>query len=158
MRVWGDEDEVSGGEETHFYRVNVLPYWEWNGERLSKDSDCRDTTANAPAVGEITDADCIVKKLGDTAEVQFFNVIQEHFNVYVDVNGTNVINEPSTTDLGSSFTVNLDAGDNLIRIRLAAKGSQPLAEVYDSDSFYYKVAETDFLVSNLGHTGDSRKT
>ena len=143
---------MNGGSD-HFFRVNVVPYWEWNGNTLSKDSDCRDTTANAPAVGDITDADCIVKKLGDTAEVQFFNVIQEHFNVYVDVNGTNVINEPSTTDLGSSFTVNLDAGDNLIRIRLAAKGSQPLAEVYDSDSFYYKVAETDFLVSNLGHTG-----
>ena len=155
MRVWGDEDEVSGGEETHFYRVNVLPYWEWNGERLSKDSDCRDTTSNAPAVGDITDADCIVKKLGDTAEVRFFNVIKEQFNVYVEVNETNVINEPSTTDLGSSFTVNLDAGDNLIRIRLAAKGSQPLAEVYDSDSFYYKVAETDFLVSNLGQTSET---
>ena len=73
--------------------------------------------------------------------------------MYVEVNETNVINEPSTTDLGSSFTVNLDAGDNLIRIRLAAKGSQPLAEVYDSDSFYYKVEETDFLVSNLGQIG-----
>ena len=155
MRVWGDEDEVSGGEETHFYRVNVLPYWEWNGERLSKDSDCRDTTSNAPAVGDITDADCIVKKLGDTAELRFFNVIKEQFNVYVEVNETNVINEPSTTDLGSSFTVNLDAGDNLIRIRLAAKGNQPLAEVYDSDSFYYKVAETDFLVSNLGQTSET---
>ena len=153
MRVWGDEDEVSGGEETHFFRVNVVPYWEWNGERLSKDSDCRDTTANAPAVGDITDSDCIVKKLGDTAELRFFNVIKEQFNVYVEVNETNVINEPSTTDLGSSFTVNLDAGDNLIRIRLAAKGNQPLAEVYDSDSFYYKVAETDFLVSNLGQIG-----
>ena len=70
-------------------------------------------------------------------------MINEHFNVYVEVNGTNVISEPSTTDLGSSFTVNLDAGDNLIRIRLAAKGSQPLAEVYDSDSFYYKVTATD---------------
>ena len=155
MRVWGDEDEVSGGEETHFYRVNVVPYWEWNGDTLSKDSDCRDTTANAPAVGDITDADCIVKKLGDTAELRFFNVIKEQFNVYVEVNETNVINEPSTTDLGSSFTVNLDAGDNLIRIRLAAKGSQPLAEVYDSDSFYYKVAETDFLVSNLGQTSET---
>ena len=143
---------MNGGSD-HFFRVNVVPYWEWNGERLSKDSDCRDTTANAPAVGDITDADCIVKKLGDTAELRFFNVIKEQFNVYVEVNETNVINEPSTTDLGSSFTVNLDAGDNLIRIRLAAKGGQPLAEVYDSDSFYYKVAETDFLVSNLGHTG-----
>ena len=145
---------MNGGSD-HFFRVNVVPYWELNGERLSKDSDCRDTTANAPAVGDITDADCVVKKLGDTAEVQFFNVIQEHFNVYVDVNETNVINEPSTTDLGSSFTVNLDAGDNLIRIRLAAKGNQPLAEVYDSDSFYYKVAETDFLVSNLGQTSET---
>ena len=75
--------------------------------------------------------------------------------MYVEVNETNVIHEPSTTDLGSSFTVNLDAGDNLIRIRLAAKGSQPLAEVYDSDSFYYKVAETDFLVSNLGQTSET---
>ena len=153
LRIWGDEDTTAGGGEEHFFRVNVVPYWEWNGERLSKDSDCRDTTANAPTVDEITDDDCIIKNFGDTAELRFFNVTKEHFNVYVEVNETNVINEPSTTDLGSSFTVNLDAGDNLIRIRLAAKGGQPLAEVYDSDSFYYKVAETDFLVSNLGHTG-----
>ena len=153
LRIWGDEDTTAGGGEEHFFRVNVVPYWEWNGERLSKDSDCRDTTANAPTVDEITDDDCIIKNFGDTAELRFFNVTKEHFNVYVEVNETNVINEPSTTDLGSSFTVNLDAGDNLIRIRLAAKGSQPLAEVYDSDSFYYKVEETDFLVSNLGQIG-----
>ena len=152
MRVWGDENDEPGGEETHFFRVNVVPYWEWNGNRLSKDSDCRDTTANAPTVDEITDADCIVTQFGNTAELRFFNVINEHFNVYVGVNGTNVISEPSTTDLGSFFTVNLDAGDNLIRIRLAAKGSQPLAEVYDSDSFYYKVTAKDVLVSNLGQT------
>ena len=99
--------------------------------------------------------DCIVTQFGNTAELRFFNVIKEQFNVYVEVNETNVINEPSTTDLGSSFTVNLDAGDNLIRIRLAAKGSQPLAEVYDSDSFYYKVTTTDVLVSNLGQPSKS---
>ena len=158
LRVWGDEDETGGGEE-HFFRVNVVPYWEWNGNILSKDSDCRDTTANAPAVGEITDDDCIVTAaFGNTAELRFFNVINEHFNVYVYVNGVEVINEPSTTDLGSSFTVNLDAGDNLIRIRLAAKGSQPLAEVYDSDSFYYKVTGTDALVSNLGKTSQTATT
>ena len=153
LTIWGDEDGDSGGAEQHFFRINVVPYWEWNGNTLSKDSDCRDTIANAPAVGEITDADCIVTQFGNTAELRFFNVINEHFNVYVEVNGTNVISEPSTTDLGSSFTVNLDAGDNLIRIRLAAKGGQPTGEVYDSDSFYYKVTTTDFLVSNLGHTG-----
>ena len=150
LRVWGDEDGDPGGTESHYFRINVLPYWEWNGERLSKDSDCRDTTANAPAVDDITDDDCIVTQFGNAAELRFFNVTKEHFNVYVEVNETNVINEPSTTDLGSSFTVNLDAGDNLIRIRLAAKGSQPLAEVYDSDSFYYKVTTTDVLVSNIG--------
>ena len=154
VQIWADEDEVIGGSVIYSYRVNVVPYWEWNGNTLSKDSDCRDTTANAPAVGEITDADCIVApKFGNTAELRFFNVINEHFNVYVEVNGTNVISEPSTTDLGNSFTVNLDAGDNLIRIRLAAKGGQPTGEVYDSDSFYYKVTTTDVLVSNLGQTG-----
>ena len=155
LRIFGDEDGTAGGEETHFFRVNVVPYWEWNGNILSKDSDCRDTTANAPAVGEITDDACIVTQFGNTAELRFFNVIKEHYNVYVEVNGSNVISEPSTTDLGSSFSVNLDAGDNLIRIRLAAKGGQPTAEVYDSDSFYYKVTATDVLVSNLGQsTGD----
>ena len=153
LRVWGDEDGDPGGTESHYFRINVLPYWEWNGERLSKDSDCRDTTANAPTVDEITDDDCIINNFGDTAELRFFNVTKEHFNVYVDVNGTNVISEPSTSDLGSSFTVNLDAGDNLIRIRLAAKGGQPTGEVYDSDSFYYKVTAKDVLVSNLGQSG-----
>ena len=123
LRLFGDENEVSGGSELHFFRVNVVPYWEWNGNILSKDSDCRDTTSNAPAVDEITHDDCIVApQFGNTAELRFFNVINEHFNVYVEVNGTNVISEPSTSDLGSSFTVNLDAGDNLIRVRLAAKG------------------------------------
>ena len=134
----------------HWFRVNVLPYWEWNGERLSKDSDCRDITANAPAVDEITDDDCIVTQFGNTAELRFFNVINEHFNVYVEVNATEVITTPSTSDLGSPFTVNLDAGDNRIRIRLVAKGGQPTGEVYDSDSFYYKATATDVLVSNLG--------
>ena len=145
LTIWGDEDGSGPtGAEQHFFRINVVPYWEWNGERLSKDSDCRDTTANAPAVGDITDDDCIVApQFGNTAELRFFNVINEHFNVYVEVNGTNVISEPSTSDLGSSFTVNLDAGDNLIRIRLAAKGGQPTGEVYDSDSFYYKVTATE---------------
>ena len=154
--MWGDEDDTAGGSEEHFFRINVVPYWEWNGDILSKDSDCRDITANAPAVDEITDDDCIVApQFGNTAELRFFNVINEHFNVYVEVNGTNVISEPSTSDLGSSFTVNLDAGDNLIRVRLAAKGGQPTAEVYDSDSFYYKVTGTDTLVSNLGEDTDS---
>ena len=156
LRVWGDEDGDPSASEAHYFRVNVVPYWEWNGNILSKDSDCRDTTANAPAVDEITDDDCIVApQFGNTAELRFFNVINEHFNVYVEVNGTNVISEPSTSDLGSSFTVNLDAGDNLIRVRLAAKGGQPTAEVYDSDSFYYKVTGTDTLVSNLGEDTDS---
>ena len=155
LSVWGDEDGSGSTAPTeHFFRINLVPYWEWNGNTLSKDSDCRDTTANAPAVGDITDDDCIVApQFGNTAELRFFNVINEHFNVYVEVNETNVINEPSTTDLGSSFSVNLDAGDNLIRIRLAAKGGQPTAEVYDSDSFYYKVTATDVLVSNLGQSG-----
>ena len=144
LQIFGDADNtISGGDETHYFQINVVPYWEWNGERLSRDSDCRDTEANAPAVGDITDDACIVTQFGNTAELRFFNVINEHFNVYVEVNGTNVISEPSTTDLGSSFTVNLDAGDNLIRIRLAAKGGQPLAEVYDSDSFYYKGTATE---------------
>ena len=153
LLIWGDED---GGGPTaateHFFRINLVPYWELNGEVLSKDSDCRDITANAPTVDEITDDDCIVTQFGNTAELRFFNVINEHFNVYVEVDETNVINEPSTSDLGSSFTVNLDTGDNLIRIRLAAKGGQPLAETYDSDSFYYKVtatASTDATLSDL---------
>ena len=151
LTIWGDEDGSGPtGAEQHFFRINVVPYWEWNSERLSKDSDCRDTEANAPAVGDITDDDCIVApQSGNTAELRFFNVINEHFNVYVEVNGTNVISEPSTTDLGSSFTVNLDAGDNLIRIRLAAKGGQPTAEVYDSDSFYYKVTATESTDATL---------
>ena len=153
LTIWGDEDgSGSTAAEQHFFRINVVPYWEWNGERLSKDSDCRDTVANAPAVDDITDDDCIVTQFGNTAELRFFNVINEHFNVYVEVNETNVISEPSTTDLGNSFTVNLDAGDNLIRIRLAAKGGQPTGETYDSDSFYYKVTTTDVLVSNIGQT------
>ena len=39
LRVWADEDTTPGGSEEHFFRVNVLPYWELNGQQLSRDSD-----------------------------------------------------------------------------------------------------------------------
>ena len=107
LRLFGYEDTITTGE-LHFFRVNVVPYWEWNGEQLSKDSDCQATTA--PAVTAITDEDCILTQFGNTGSLQFFNVIQEQFNVYVDVNGDTVIREPDTTTLGNSFTVDLADG------------------------------------------------
>ena len=162
LRIWGDEDETPGQGDTHFFRVNVVPYWEWNGERLSKDSACRYSFPNFPTVDEITDADCIVTSAfgSNTAEVRFFNVINEHYSVDVQVNGNDpyAIDEPSTTDLGSSFTVNLDRGDNLIRIYLGPRGGQPRGEDYDGQSFFYKVTGTDTLVSNLGQTSQASPT
>ena len=87
LRVWGDEDEASGGEETHFFRINVLPYWELNGVRLSKDDDCQSTTARTAA--QITDSDCILTTL-NPAVFRLYNVINEYFNLYVDVNGDRI--------------------------------------------------------------------
>ncbi len=140
LRLWGDDDEVAGDEEEHFFRVNVMPYWEWNGDRLSKDSACQSATARTAA--QITNTDCILSQIGKTAELQFHNVISDHFNAYVDVNTVRKVNTPGDTALASPFTVNLESGENVVRVRLAAKGSQPHGEVYHSNAFYYKVTTT----------------
>ena len=149
LRLWGDEDGSSGGSEEHFYRVNVLPYWELNGDRLSKSDDCRSTTDRTAA--QITDANCVVTQFGNTAELQFHNVLSEHFDVNVSLNGTEIISEPGNTELAGSFTVTLQDGDNLVGVRLASKGSADEAESFGSNTFYYKISAT-FLVSNLGQT------
>ena len=144
LRVWGDEDTSSGGSEEHFFRVNVVPYWELSGNRLSKDTACRQaTSATAPTAAEITDAACIVTQFDNSAELRFHNVIEAHFNVYVSVNGVEVITTPDDAALGAAFTLDLQAGDDVVRVRLASKGSQPHAETYGSDAFYYKVAASD---------------
>ena len=151
MRLWGDEDGSGGSSsEEHFYRVNVLPYWELNGDRLSKSDDCRAATDRTAA--EITDDDCIVTQFGNTAELQFHNVISDQFNVYVHVNGTQVITEPGNTDLAGPFDLDLQDGDNAVRVRLASKTGTHFAESYSTDKFHYKVKATDVLVSNLGQT------
>ena len=151
MRLWGDEDGSGGSSsEEHFYRVNVLPYWELNGDRLSKSDDCRAATDRTAA--EITDADCIVTQFGNTATIRFHNVIKEQFNVYVHVNGTEIISEPGNTDLAGPFTLDLQDADNVVRVRLASKTGTHFAEDYGTDKFHYKVKATDVLVSNLGQT------
>ncbi len=149
LRVWGDEDGDSGGTEQHFFRINVVPYWELNGDQLSKDDDCQSTTARTAA--QITDSDCILTTL-DPAVFRFYNVISDHFNAYVDLNTVRQVDAPDDTALGKPFTVDLDDGENVVRVRLAAKGGQPHGEVYDNNAFYYKVTGTDVLVSNIGQT------
>ena len=151
LEIFGDEDTtISGGGETHYFRINVVPYWELNGERLSKDSDCQSTTGRTAA--QITDSDCILTTF-NPAELRLYNVINEHYNVYVDVNGSNVISEPDDTALAKPFTLGLVDGENVLRVRLASRGGN-VGETYGSNAFYYKVTGTDFLVSNLGQTGD----
>ena len=137
LRLWADEDTSSGGSEEHFFRVNIRPYWELNDERLSKDSDCR--SATDPTLGDITDGDCIVAQSGNSGSIRFHNVTTEHFNVYVSVNGSEVIREPDAAALGGPFTVELQAGDNLLRVRLASKGNTHGAESYGRNAFYYKI-------------------
>ena len=137
MRLWGDEDGTSGGSEEHFYRVNVLPYWELNGDRLSKSDVCRSATARTAA--QITDADCIVTQFGNAATIRFHNVVTAQFNVYVYVNETRVIDEPDDTALAASFTRDLQDGDNAVRVRLASKHSSHFSENYGTDRFHYKV-------------------
>ena len=149
MRLWGDEDGSGGSSsEEHFYRVNVLPYWELNGDRLSKSDDCRAESARTAA--QITDDDCIVTQFGYAPTIQFHNVIKDQFNVYVHVNGTQVISEPDNTELAAPFTLDLQDGDNAVRVRLASKTGTHFAESYSTDKFHYKVKATDVLVSNLG--------
>ena len=41
-------DDTTSAGATHIFRVNVVPYWEWNGNRLSKDSDCQSTSYAPP--------------------------------------------------------------------------------------------------------------
>ena len=151
LRVWGDEDDTAGGEEEHFFRVNVAPYWEWNGNRLSKDSNCQSTSSRT--ADQVTDDDCIVTQSGNAALLRFHNVINEQFKVHVDVNGAEVIREPDNTALDGSFTLDVQDGDNVVRIRLAAKGGA--AETYGSNAFYYKVTATDVAVSNLGQDSNA---
>ena len=74
--------------------------------------------------------------------MQFHNVISNHFNAYVDVNTVRQVDTPGDTALANPFTVNLDNGENVVRVRLAAKAGQPHGEVYDSYAFYYKVTTT----------------
>ena len=149
MRLWGDEDGSGGSSsEEHFYRVNVLPYWELNGDRLSKSGDCQSATTRTAT--DITDADCIATQFGNTAELQFHNVLSEHFDVYVSLNGTEIISAPGNTELAGPLTVTLQDGDNVVGARLASKDSADEAESFGSNTFYYRISATDILVSNLG--------
>ena len=148
LRIWGDEDESPGGGEEHFFRVNLVPYWELNGEQLSKSDDCKSTTDRTAS--EITNDNCIVTQFGNTANIQFSNVIKAQFNAYVYVNTTTVVDAPEDSDLANPFALDLADGDNVIRVRIASKGGAHGALSYGSNSFYYKVTTTDVLVSNLG--------
>ena len=155
LQVVTDEDEAAGGEETHYFRVNVVPHWELNGQRLSKDSACQSATLRTAA--QITDSKCILTNFKG-GSLRFHNVINQHFNVYVDVNGDRVISEPGDTALAEPFTLDLIEGENVVVVRLAAKGSQPHGETYGSNSFYHKVTGTDVLVSNSLSTNVSNVT
>ena len=150
LRIWGDENESPGGGEEHYFRVNLVPYWELNGEQLSKSDDCKSTTDRTAS--EITDDDCIVTQFGNTANIQFSNVIKAQFNAYVYVNTTRVVDAPEDSDLANPFALDLADGDNVIRVRIASKGGVHGALSYGSNSFYYKVTTTDVLVSNLGQS------
>ena len=152
MRVWGDEDGTDGGAETHFFRVNVRPYWTLGGERLSESSVCRSSSDRAAS--EITDDDCIVNVSGADHDLRFHNPHSGHYNTYVDVNGARKVSDPDATALVGAFPLTFQGGDNVLRVRLARKHDQA-AENFGSDAFYYKVT-TDFqvLVSNLGQAID----
>ena len=136
----------------HYFRVNVVPYWELNDQRLSKDSACRSATARTAA--QITDSKCILTTFKG-GSFRFHNVINEQFNAYVDVNTVRQVDAPGDTALANPLTVTLEEGENVVRVGLAALGGEPHAEVYDSDAFYYKVTGTTVLVSNLGQTSQT---
>ena len=125
LRIFGDEDETFGGGELYHFRVNVVPYWEMNGQRLSKDSACQATTANAPTVDEITDEKCIIRQSGRVGSFRFYNVIKEQFNEYVDVNATRIISEPETTTLIGRFARRCSAGRNQPDKDQACRRGQP---------------------------------
>ena len=146
LRLFGDENEVSGGSELHFFRVNVVPYWELSGHRLSKDSACQSITTRTAA--QITDSKCILTNF-KTGSFSFHNVLSEHFNVYVDVNTVRIVDAPDNTALANPFTLDLQDGDNVLKVRPEAIGVNPHGETYGSNSFYYKVTGTDVAVSNL---------
>ena len=137
LRLWDDEDGESGGEQASFFRINVLPYWQWDSQLLSKDSACQ--SASDRSLADITDSDCIITQSGNTGSIRFHNVTTEQFNVYVSVNGSEVIREPDAAALGGPFTVTLQGRDNLLRVRLASKGNTHGAESYGSNAFYYKI-------------------
>ena len=122
-----------------------MPYWELNGDRLSKSDDCRAATDRTAA--QITENNCIVTQFGNTATIRFHNVIKDQFNVYVHVNGNQVISEPDNTALAGSITLDLQDGDNdVVKVRLASKTGTHFAENYGTDRFHYKVLGSDCAV------------
>ena len=91
-----------------------------------------------------------------TATIRFHNVIKDQFNVYVHVNGIQVITEPGNTALASSFPLDLQDGNNVVKVRLTSKTTGThFSEIYSNDSFHYKVRATDVLVSTLGRSHSS---
>ena len=152
LRVWGDEDESSGGDEEHFFRVNVVPVWFLNGEQLSKDSACRSSSDRTAS--DITDSNCIVEVDPSAPTFRFKDVLNAHYNAYVKVNGTEVITTPNNVALGGSWMLAFQDGDNVLRVRLARKVEEA-AQNFHSDAFWYKVTVTNTLVSNTGQTDGS---
>ena len=119
LRLNGREGQDTNTIRTYFYRINVVPYWELNGEQLSRSDDCKSTTDLTAS--EITDADCIALVHGNTVNLQFRNVIKAQFNAYVYVNTTEVVDAPEDSDLANPFALDLADGDNVIRVRIASK-------------------------------------
>ena len=151
LRVWGDEDESSGGGEEYFFRVNVVPVWSLGGEQLSKSSDCRSSTTRAAS--DITHSDCIVEIDPSAPSFRIKDLLAGQYEVYVSVNSTVVIDNPGTiADLIAHHPLAFQDGDNVLRVRLENPSSE-VAEVFGSDAFYYKITvRSGTLVSNMGQT------
>ena len=154
LRGWRTENGVSASEDggstfpiTNFGRFKLairgkvlkIPTWDLAGQRLSKSSDCR--SAADRMLSEIDDRDCMVIVSGSNPELELNGLSTEDYNVYIDVNGTRVVDEPSQSEIDDGFGLTFRPGGNVLRVRLARKGGS-VAESFDSDAFYYKVFST----------------
>ena len=137
MRLWGDEDGTSGGGKEHFYRINVLPSWTLDDKTLTTHSDCRQDTSNP----DTSSAECHINLPADktSANFKFVNADADHYNVYLDVNGTRVVSAPNSANIGTPVALSLNVGTNLLRVQLATKSHDHVPENYYGDAFYYRI-------------------
>ena len=135
-------------------RVLTLPTWDLDGGRLSKSSDCRSSSDRTAS--QITDSDCVALLSDSSVTLDFNNVSTSDYNVYIDVNGSRQVSEPSQDEIDEGLGLRFSTGVNVLRVRLARKGAI-VAQNFGSDAFYFKVPNLDRAPTADNNTVSTRE-